>query len=263
MGARITLQSVGKGSQQVVQAFTETSTSRPDRCLMFLLFKYHFRCLAFRRNLLTIHFVPIAVYSTGNKISKIVPENWRGLENSLQKLRLGRNAIDKLPADAFAGLAYLDMLDLRENNLKEIDPSVFRDGMAHLVHLYLNGNQLTHVPYAQLSSLKRMKVLDLSYNRISKMLNHQQEPEIRGLQMSLDILRLDFNQIESLMPGDFQHFYKINRTYLDGNPLTMIEVDASYCITIYRRLFKTALVHFRRARSGIRGYASSISAIAI
>ena len=164
------------------------------------------------------------LHSAGNKISKISPDNWRGLENSLQKLRLGRNAIDKLPADAFAGLTYLDMLDLRENNLKEIDPSVFRDGMAHLIYLYLNGNQLTHIPYAQLSSLKRMKLLDLSYNRISKMLNPQQEPEIRGLQMSLDILRLDYNQIETLMSGDFQHFYKVNRTHLDGNPLTMIEV---------------------------------------
>ncbi|KZC10143.1 Chaoptin, partial [Dufourea novaeangliae] len=160
---------------------------------------------------------------TGNKISKIAADNWRGLENSLQKLRLGRNAIDRLPADAFAGLTYLDMLDLRENNLKEIDPSVFRDGMAHLVHLYLNGNQLTHIPYAQLSSLKRMKILDLSYNRISRMLNTLQEPEIRGLQMSLDTLRLDYNHIEILMPGDFQHFYKVNKTYLDGNPLTMIE----------------------------------------
>lgn len=142
----------------------------------------------------------------------------------MQKLRLGRNAIDKLPADAFAGLTYLDMLDLRENNLKEIDPSVFRDGMAHLIYLYLNGNQLTHIPYAQLSSLKRMKVLDLSYNRISKMLNQQQESEIRGLQLSLDILRLDYNQIETLISGDFQHFHKVNRTYLDGNPLTMVQV---------------------------------------
>lgn len=142
----------------------------------------------------------------------------------MQKLHLGRNAIDKLPADAFAGLTYLDLLDLRENNLKEIDPSVFRDGMAHLVHLYLNGNQLTNIPYSQLSSLKRMKVLDLSYNRISRMLNMQQEPEIRGLQMSLDTLHLDYNQIEILMPGDFQHFFKVNRTYLNGNPLTEIEV---------------------------------------
>ncbi|XP_020278724.1 chaoptin [Pseudomyrmex gracilis] len=162
---------------------------------------------------------------TGNKISRVSPENWRGLENSLQTLRLGRNAIEKLPADAFAGLTYLEILDLRENSLKEIDPSVFRDGMAHLTHLYLNDNQLTHVPYAQLSLLKRMKVLDLSYNRISKMLQTQQEPEIRGVQMSLDVLQLDYNQIENLSAGDFQHFFKVNRTYFRGNPLTIIEEE--------------------------------------
>jgi len=161
---------------------------------------------------------------TGNKISRIAPENWRGLENSLQTLRLGRNAIEKLPADAFAGLAYLEVLDLRENSLKEIDPSVFRDGMAHLTHLYLNDNQLTHVPYAQLSLLKHMKILNLSYNRISKMLQSQQEPEIRDVQMSLDMLQLDYNQIETLAPDDFRHFFKVNRTYLSGNPLMMIEV---------------------------------------
>ncbi|XP_029169466.1 LOW QUALITY PROTEIN: chaoptin [Nylanderia fulva] len=162
---------------------------------------------------------------TGNKISLITSENWRGLENSLQTLRLGRNAIEKLPADAFAGLTYLEILDLRENSLMEIDSSVFRDGMAYLTHLYLNDNQLTYVPYAQLSQLKRMKVLDLSYNRISRMLQTQQEPEIKGIQMSLDMLRLDYNQIEILASGDFQHFHKVNRTYLSGNPLTMIEED--------------------------------------
>ncbi|KAG5330446.1 CHAO protein, partial [Acromyrmex charruanus] len=160
---------------------------------------------------------------TGNKISRIVPENWRGLENSLKILRLGKNAIEKLPADAFVSLTYLEILDLRENNLKEIDPSVFRDGMAHLTHLYLNDNQLTYVPYIQLFSLKRMKVLDLSYNKISKMLHAQQEPEVRGIQMSLDVLQLDYNQIETLAFGDFQHFYKVNHTYLRGNPLMTIE----------------------------------------
>lgn len=154
-----------------------------------------------------------------------MPENWRGLENSLQTLRLGRNAIEKLPADAFVGLTYLEILDLRENSLKEIDPSVFRDGMTHLMHLYLNDNQLAYVPYAQLSLLKRMKVLDLSYNRISKMLQAQQESEIRGIQMSLDVLQLDYNQIETLASGDLQHFYKVNRTYLRGNPLMTIEVQ--------------------------------------
>ncbi|XP_033217135.1 chaoptin-like isoform X2 [Belonocnema kinseyi] len=160
---------------------------------------------------------------TGNQISHIASDNWRGLENSLQTLRLGRNAINKLPADAFSGLSYLEFLDIRENNLKEIDPSVFRDGMAHLTHLYLNDNQLTNIPYLQLSNLKRMKVLDLSYNRISKMIQPQTEVEIRGIQMSLDVLRMDYNQVERLEMGSFHHFYLVNKTYMNGNPIKEVE----------------------------------------
>ncbi|KAK0165366.1 hypothetical protein PV328_003884 [Microctonus aethiopoides] len=161
-----------------------------------------------------------------NQISTIAADNWRGLESSLQTLRLGKNTIDKLPADAFSGMKYLEILDLRDNNLKEIDSSVFRDGMAYLTHLYLNGNQLLTIPYNQLSTLKHMKVLDISYNRISKLIQQQTEPEIRGLQLSLDTLRLDWNQIETLPAASFQHFLKVNKTYLSGNPLRMIEEGA-------------------------------------
>ncbi|XP_014217165.1 chaoptin-like isoform X2 [Copidosoma floridanum] len=163
---------------------------------------------------------------TGNQISHIAADNWRGLENSLQTLRMGRNSIDKLPADAFAGLTFLEYLDLRENSLQEIDPSVFRDGMAHLTHLYLNDNQLHHIPYQQLSYLKRMRVLDLSYNRIRHMIHPQTEAEARGVSMSLDVLRLDYNQINMLPPDSFQHFSKINKTYLNGNPIMKIEQGA-------------------------------------
>ncbi|KAH0557410.1 chaoptin [Cotesia glomerata] len=163
---------------------------------------------------------------TGNQISTIAADNWRGLENTLHTLRLGKNHIDKLPADAFSGLTYLEILDLRDNSLKEIDSSVFRDGMAHLTQLYLNGNQLTSIPYSQLSTLKYMKILDLSYNRITRVIQPQMEAEIRGVQISLDTLRLDYNQIEILPPGSFQHFFRVNTTYMSGNPLMEIEDDA-------------------------------------
>lgn len=71
-----------------------------------------------------------------------------------------------------------------------------------------------------------MKTLDISYNRIAKVIHPQMEAEIRGIQISLDILRLDYNQIDSLMPGSFQHFYKVNKTYLSGNPLTNVMVSS-------------------------------------
>ncbi|XP_012260603.2 chaoptin [Athalia rosae] len=163
---------------------------------------------------------------TANRISEIAPENWRGLNNSLQTLRLGKNFLDRLPANAFSGLSSLEVLDLHGNSLLEIDSTVFRDGIDFLTHLYLNDNQLNHVPYSQLSTLKHLRYLDLSHNRISKMLDPHVENEIRGLQMSLDILRLEYNQINILIPGAFQHFRRVNKTYLDGNPLTVIEEGA-------------------------------------
>lgn len=110
----------------------------------------------------------------------------------------------------------------------DIDASVFRDGMAQLSYLYLNGNQLATIPYSQISPLKHMKVLDLSYNQIRMMIHTPTEPEIQGLQISLDTLRLDWNEIEALPVSSFQHFFKVNKTYLNGNPIAHVEVRSNF-----------------------------------
>jgi hypothetical protein len=39
------------------------------------------------------------------------------------------NSLTHLPTDSFSGLPMVETIDLEGNNLKEIDPSVFRDGM--------------------------------------------------------------------------------------------------------------------------------------
>ncbi|XP_034949878.1 chaoptin [Chelonus insularis] len=194
---------------------------------------------------------------TGNEISVIEADNWRGLENSLHTLRLGKNHIDKLPADAFSGLTYLEILDLRDNSLRDIDPSVFRDGMAHLSYFYLNGNQLTAIPYSQLSTLKHMKVLDLSHNRISQIIQPLTEPEIRGIQISLDTLRLDWNQITTLQPGSFQHFFKVNKTYLSGNPLIEIE-EGAFRDSKIRELYLTDCDIMEINSASLKGLESSL-----
>lgn len=181
-------------------------------------------------------------------------DNWRGLEKSLQTLRLGRNSIDRLPADAFAGLTFLEYLDLRENSLKDIDPSVFRDGMAHLTHLYLNDNQLNNIPYQQLSYLKRMRVLDLSYNHISHVIHPHMDSDARGVSMSLDVLRLDYNQIFDLPPESFQHFSKINKTYLNGNPITKIEVKKHEILLFLLFLNTHKFVIFSKVHLEIQEY---------
>ena len=159
------------------------------------------------------------LFLLGNDIWEVIPENWRGLENSLQTLILADNSLSSLAPDTFSSLLLLETLDLRGNHIAELDTDVFRAGPPRLSRLLLADNQINSVPYQQLSPLKGLRNLDLASNMITRL--HNSGP---GPMMSLDTLRLENNQIEHLPTGAFQHFDILNRTYLDGNPLVAIEV---------------------------------------
>ncbi|XP_077286802.1 leucine rich repeat containing G protein-coupled receptor chaoptin [Arctopsyche grandis] len=160
---------------------------------------------------------------TGNEITLVTAESWKGLENSLQTLILSDNSISHLPSNAFSLLPKLVTLDLRGNHLSQIDPSVFRYGMERLTKLILSDNQLPFIPYEELAPLKQLRHLDLAKNLISTVLPMVSLP---GIRLSLDVLRLDYNLIESLMPTSFQYFTEVNTTVLDGNPIRFIREDA-------------------------------------
>ncbi|XP_054257339.1 chaoptin-like, partial [Macrosteles quadrilineatus] len=163
----------------------------------------------------------------GNEISEINPESWRGLEESLQNLNLAENAIAHLPGSVFSTLQNLETLDLRGNAIMDFDPTVFAGGPPRLIRLILADNQMRHVPYRQVSSLKLLRHLDLSYNMITQLHSTgSSEPEHAGSQLSLDTLHLDYNNIQYLPPGAFQHFNILNQTFLNGNPLALVQTDA-------------------------------------
>lgn len=128
-----------------------------------------------------------------------------------------------IPPDAFAGLPHLDTIDLTGNHLREIDPSVFREGMGRLVHLILADNELKEIPYQALSPLSGLRTLDLSYNRIQRV-EPTEAPHALNFKMHLNVLKLDYNEISVLIPAAFQNFDIVNITYLDGNILTAVQV---------------------------------------
>lgn len=134
-----------------------------------------------------------------------------------------------LPPDAFSGLPMLETIDLTGNNLKEIDPAVFREGMGRLSKVILADNLLSVVPYEALAPLRSLRVLDLTWNRIATMdvvpeeMNTNRTIKIH-VQLSLDTLRIDHNQITNLERLSFQYFGILNKTYIDENPLSLIEV---------------------------------------
>lgn len=162
-----------------------------------------------------------------NDIMEIEGDSWRGLGGSLQQLILANNAIEKLPLDSFGGLPLLESIDLSGNNLKEIDSNAFRDGMGHLQYVDLADNLLTVIPYVAISPLKHLRQLDLRMNRITTMEAEENattsSPKL-SVHLSLDELRLDYNQITELPTQSFIYFGILNRTFLDGNWLEHIDV---------------------------------------
>ncbi|KAJ8950482.1 hypothetical protein NQ314_007869 [Rhamnusium bicolor] len=156
-----------------------------------------------------------------NPLSLISHEVFMGLERSLWELEISHCDLTHVPNRA---IRYLQKNTAFRFN-REIDPSVFRDGMGRLAHLILADNQLSAIPYQALQPLRILKTLDLSYNRINKMAPAT-EPGVNinlNFQLNLDTFRLDYNQLTILEPVSFQYFNIVNKTYLDGNPLSSVE----------------------------------------
>lgn len=169
----------------------------------------------------------------GNEISAVAPEQFKGLEDSLEKLILADNSLLYVPPDAFAGLPHLDTIDLTGNHLREIDPSVFREGMGRLTNLILADNELIEIPYQALSPLNALRTLDLSYNQIKKV-EPTQASHALNFKMRLNVLKLDYNEIHVLVPAAFQNFEIVNITYLDGNILSAVQVLLQpFCYSVH------------------------------
>jgi hypothetical protein len=183
----------------------------------------------------------------GNEIGEVSPEDWRGLENSLQTLILADNALHSLPTEAFSSLLVLEELDVRSNHLAEIDSDAFRSGPPRLSRLLLADNQLSNVPYQQLASLRMLRTLDLANNNIMR-LHSEHQP--KGAALSLDTLNLSYNKIQVLPSTAFQHFDVVNRTFLDGNPLVTIEVKTRRATRCHGRVVRIHVLYSGGRRFG-------------
>lgn len=74
-----------------------------------------------------------------------------------------------------------------------------------------------------------LRVLDLSHNLIYKVQPDDimdTTPSKNNVKLTLDKLHLEYNMIEMLPKSSFQNFDILNNTYLDGNPLEILEDEA-------------------------------------
>ncbi|XP_035227345.1 chaoptin-like [Stegodyphus dumicola] len=154
----------------------------------------------------------------GNRISSVQNDDFRGVSKTLKILDLSENSLMHIQNDAFRNMALLEVLNLAFNAILSVDDITFQSGLSNLRQIILMGNQLQQIPLTTLSNLRSIKIVNLNKNLISSI---SEGREIRN-RIHLEELHLEYNLIKVLNPESFRLFSSINRLFLKGNPLTLI-----------------------------------------
>nr|XP_020662274.1 extracellular matrix protein 2 isoform X1 [Pogona vitticeps]XP_020662275.1 extracellular matrix protein 2 isoform X1 [Pogona vitticeps] len=116
------------------------------------------------------------------------------MDKELTSIELVENAITSIPDGAFNGIPNLERIDLRKNNitLSGIGLHAFKN-LKNLQRLYLDGNELVHIP--------------------------------TGLPPTLEELKINENQLHAIDEDSFQGLKKLVTLELEGNKLSEANVS--------------------------------------
>ncbi|KAJ7316770.1 hypothetical protein JRQ81_002932 [Phrynocephalus forsythii] len=130
------------------------------------------------------------VSCTNAKLTHIPPI----MDKEVTSIELIENAITSIPDGAFNGIPNLERIDLRKNNitLSGIGLHAFKN-LKNLQRLYLDGNELVHIP--------------------------------TGLPPTLEELKINENQLHAIDEDSFQGLKKLVTLELEGNKLSEANVS--------------------------------------
>ncbi|NXK00379.1 LRR70 protein, partial [Corythaixoides concolor] len=161
----------------------------------------------------------ILVYFSGNNISRVAPDELRGLQK-LVALYMDNSSISYVQPKAFVELSKLCYLHLNNNNIKRLDPGIF-EGLSKLHCLYLQNNQIAFVPRGLFSDLLSVRYLTLQRNRLSIL----GSGTFLGM-INLQTLNLANNKISRISNSAFHHLENLAYLFLEGNNLTLVPSNA-------------------------------------
>ncbi|XP_029299854.1 trophoblast glycoprotein a [Cottoperca gobio] len=162
------------------------------------------------------------LFITGNQISRIGPECFKGLDN-VTNLSLSNNRISELDSQTFAGLRSLRSLDLSNNQLAVIHPEAFTVQNQSLQELNLSRALYNHSSVMDLatslrwSSLGTLKRLDLSHNGLIYLPSHIFS-HLTGLQR----LQLSNNSLVAIHNNSFSGLEHLEELDLTLNALKAV-----------------------------------------
>ncbi|NP_001140035.1 trophoblast glycoprotein precursor [Salmo salar] len=104
------------------------------------------------------------LFITGNQISRIGPESFKGLDN-ITTLSLSNNRITKVESQTFSGLRSLRSLDLSSNQLAVINPEAFTVPGHTLRELNLSRALYNHSSFMNLAERNPSRLVSIAFQR--------------------------------------------------------------------------------------------------
>jgi Leucine-rich repeat (LRR) protein len=155
------------------------------------------------------------LYLNMNEISSLAENFFKGIETTLKKLELHSNKIKSFSRQLLSGLASLNYLDLRVNDLSSFNCEQMT---SNLQTLYLTSNKLKLVRREFFVNLKGLNLLGLSGNEIDHMdIDSFNETSL------LKTLYLSSNKISEIKRGHFGNLKRLEILWLHRNEICLIE----------------------------------------
>lgn len=164
----------------------------------------------------------IQVLDTSHNHFVLIPANGFGVLRRLRELYIHNNEISMVADKALAGLKALQIFDLSNNKVVALPSELFKDSTGSIKEIYLQNNSISVLAPGLFANLEQLLALDLSKNHLtSAWINAD---TFTGL-IRLVLLNLSYNRISKLEPAFFKDLYTLQILNLEHNLLETIPAD--------------------------------------
>lgn len=152
----------------------------------------------------------------------LIPANGFSVLKRLREFYVHNNEISMIADKALNGLKALQIADMSNNKIVALPSELFKDSRESIREIYLQNNSISVLAPGLFANLEQLLALDLSRNLLtSSWINAD---TFSGL-IRLVLLNLSYNRISKLDPSFFRDLYTLQILNLEHNSLETIPAD--------------------------------------
>ncbi|CAH1173852.1 unnamed protein product [Phaedon cochleariae] len=164
----------------------------------------------------------IQVLDTSFNHFVLIPAHGFSILRRLRELYIHNNEISMVADKALSGLKSLQIFDMSNNKVVALPSELFKDSVGSIKEIYLQNNSISVLAPGLFANLEQLLALDLSRNLLnSAWINAD---TFSGL-IRLVLLNLSYNRITKLDPSFFRDLYTLQILNLEHNSLETIPAD--------------------------------------